>query len=295
MDRRTREYVWGYVLISPWIIGFLCLTALPLLASFLLSFTNWNGLSSPIWVGLRNYSQILKNDPLFWKSLKITVIYTIIVVPVTVALGFILAIALNRDVAVNHALRIIYYLPQLVSGVSLLLLWLWIFNPNYGLINKFLAIFHIRGPGWLGSETWALPALMLMSLWSVGPYMLLYLAGLQRIPEEVYEAARLDGASKFQTLWHVTLPLISPITFVLLVIGFIGHFQTFGQAFVMTQGGPNYATLFYALYVYNAAFSELKLGYASALAWILFIIILATTLIQWKLSKKWVVYEEDIV
>jgi multiple sugar transport system permease protein len=295
MDRITREYVWGYVLVSPWIIGFVCLTALPLLASFLLGFTNWNGLSHLSWAGLRNYIQILKNDPLFWKSLKITTIYTIVVVPVNVALGFILAVALNRDIAVNHALRIIYYLPQLVSGVSLLLLWFWIFNPNYGLINKLLAIFHLRGPGWLASETWALPALMLMSLWSIGWYMIIYLAGLQRIPEEVYEAARLDGASRFQSLWHVTLPLISPITFLLFVTGFIGHFQTFGQAYVMTQGGPNNSTLFYTLYVYNTAFLELKLGYASALAWILFFIILAITLIQLKLAKKWVVYDEDLI
>lgn len=295
MDRRTREYLWGYVLVSPWVIGFLLLIALPLLASLVLSFTSWNGLSPPKRIGLRNYSQILKNDPLFWKSLRVTAIYTIVVVPVTVALGFILAIALNRDITVNHVLRMVYYLPQLVSGVSILLLWLWLFNPNYGLINRFLAIFHIRGPGWLGSETWALPALILMSLWNVGPQMLLYLAFLQKIPKEVYEAAELDGASRLQILYYVTLPLVSPVTFALLVLGFIGHFQVFRQAFVMTEGGPNNATLFYVLYTYNRAFLLRKLGYACALACILFLIILVVTLIQLQLAKKWVVYDEDLI
>jgi multiple sugar transport system permease protein len=207
--------------------------------------------------------------------------------------GFLIALLMNQSVKLIALWRTIYYLPAVVSGVAVAMLWLWVFNPDVGLLNRFLATFGITGIGWLSSTKWALPALIIMSLWNVGGGMVIYLAGLQGIPTDLYEAAHIDGASAWRRFWRITIPMMTPVLFFQLIMGIIGTLQVFTNAFVMTQGGPSNATLFYVLYLYQNAFSFMKMGYASALAWILFLIILALTLVTFWSSNRWVYYEAE--
>jgi multiple sugar transport system permease protein len=230
-------------------------------------------------------------DPLFWAAIKVTLIYTAANIPLTIALGFSLAVLLNQNVRLIALWRTIFYLPAVVSGVSVALLWLWVFNPELGLANRFLGLFGIEPLGWYLSTQWALPMLIIMSLWNVGGGMVIYLAGLQGIPTELYEAAQIDGASAWRRFLAVTIPMMTPVLFFQVVIGIINSLQVFTNAYVITGGGPANATLVYVLYLYLNAFSYFKMGYAAALAWILFLMILALTGVIFWSSSRWVYYE----
>ena len=285
-----REAIEGYLCISPWIVGFLLFGGGPILASAGISLTDWNLLGSAEYVGLENY-RALYLDPLFWTAIRVTLIYTAANIPLTIALGFALAVLLNQNVRLIALWRTIFYLPAVVSGVAVALLWLWVFNPELGLANRFLGLFGIEPLGWYLSTRWALPMLIIMSLWNVGGGMVIYLAGLQGIPTELYEAAQIDGANAVRRFIAVTIPMMTPVLFFQVIIGIINSLQVFTNAYVITQGGPANATLVYVLYLYLNAFSYFKMGYAAALAWILFLMILALTGVVFWSSSRWVYYE----
>ncbi len=271
-----------------------------MLASFYMSFTSWTMLSPPKWVGLENYTTLATGDPLFYTSIYNTVYYVIFSVPLGMVVSLLLALLLNQKVKGISILRTVFYLPSVTNLVAISVLWVWIFNPEFGLLNSVLRTISIEGPYWLQSETWSKPSLILMSLWSVGGGMIIYLAALQGIPQQLYEAAELDGANIWHKLKSITIPMLTPAIFFNLIMSIIGSFQVFTQAYVMTQGkspgtegGPANSTLFYVLYLYKKAFQQFKMGYASAMAWVLFLVILVLTLIQFKLSKRWVYYEME--
>jgi multiple sugar transport system permease protein len=296
--RRVRELLEGYTFIAPWLLGFILLTAGPMVASLYISGTAWTMLSSPRWIGGENYIRLLTDDPLFAESLWNTLSYVALSVPLSLACSLCLALLLHQKLRGIGIFRTIFFLPSITNMVAVSVLWLWIFNPEYGLLNILLQKVGIPGPLWLQSPAWAKPALVVMSLWGTGGTMIIFLAALQGIPRELSEAASLDGAGVWQRFVHITLPMISPALFFNLIVGIIGSFQVFTQAYVMTgtaqpgsEGGPANATLFVVLYLYKKAFQEFKMGYASALAWVLFAIILVFTLIQWRMSKRWVYYE----
>ncbi len=289
-----REAIWAYILISPWIIGFIIFTAGPMIASLYLSLTSYDIVKAPILLGADNYIKIFAGDPHFWKSLQVTLTYAGIAVPLDLVVGFLLAFMLNAKIPAVSVWRTLYYMPSVIAGVAVAILWSYLFNGRFGIINWVLSWFHIRGPGWLSSPQWALPALIFMSLWGVGGGMIIYLAGLQGIPTTLYDAAQVDGANSWHRLIHVTLPMMTPVIFFNLVMGVIGTFQYFTNAFVMTQGGPVESTLFYNLYLYDNAFSYMKMGYASALAWILFAFVLVLTLLIFRTSAAWVYYEGQL-
>jgi multiple sugar transport system permease protein len=286
--------MWGYILVSPWIIGFILFTAGPMLASLGLSLTDYDVVNTPQYIGLTNYARMLTQDPRFWQSLKVTLVYAVVAIPLGLAAGLGLALLLNVNVPGIAVWRTIYYMPSVVSGAAVSVLWLYIFNPRFGVANWILSWFHIKGPNWLSSPDWALPSLILMSLWGVGGGMIIYLAGLQGVPTALYDAALVDGANSWQRFWHITLPMISPVIFYNLVTGIIGTFQYFTNAYIMTDGGPNDATLFYNLYLYVSGFRYLAMGYASALAWVLFFIVLGLTTLIFKSSAAWVYYEGEL-
>jgi multiple sugar transport system permease protein len=287
---QRREAIEAYLCIAPWLIGFLLFIGGPILHSAYLSLTDYSLLAPAEFVGLENY-QALARDPLFWLSLKITLIYTAVHVPLAIAGGFALALLLNQNIRFVALWRTVFYLPAVVSGVAVALLWLWVFNPELGLANRFLGLFGLEPVGWLLSTRWALPALIIISLWNVGGGIVIYLAGLQGIPTELYEAAHIDGANGWHRFWSVTVPLMTPVLFFQMVVGMIGAFQVFTNPLVLTNGGPANATLVYVLYFYLNAFSFFKMGYASALAWILFLLALALTIVSFWSSNRWVYYE----
>ncbi len=287
-----RELLAGYLFAMPWLIGIVLFIAGPVIFSFIISFTDWDLLNPPHWIGWANYATLVHEDPLFWKSIRVSAIYTLFSVPLGMAFALAVALALNMNLPGQSVMRTIYYLPSILSGVAVALLWQWIFNAEFGLINVLLRKIGLPAPGWLTSEQWALPALIIMSLWGIGGTMIIYLAGLQGIPPHLYEAARIDGANLLQMFRNITLPMLSPVLFFTLIMGIIGSFQVFTQAYVMTNGGPAHATLFFVLYLYRNAFEWLKMGYASALAWLLFIIILLLTLINFYMSRYWVHYDD---
>jgi len=284
--REAREF---YLFISPWLIGFVVFTAGPMLASALLSFAEWDVITPPKWVGLDNYRALVR-DPLFWKSLGVTATYTLIAVPLhlTVSLG--VAILLNQKVRGLGVFRTIFYLPTVLPGVASLMLWMWIFFPD-GLLNAFTGLFGLAPKAWLADERLALPSLIAMSMWGYGSTMLIFLAGLQEIPQHLYEAAEIDGCGRWSKFVHITLPMLSPVIFFNAVTSMIGTFQVFEAGYIATQGGPNNATLFYLLYLFRNAFEYFRMGYACALAWVLFWVIMALTLLVVKSSAAWVYYE----
>lgn len=286
-----REAIYGYLFASPWILGFLLFVIGPILVSLILSFCNYEILTPAQWVGWSNYKRLLNDDPIFWKSLWNTVYYTCFGVPLGMvsALGF--ALLLNQKIRSIALFRTIYYLPSVVAGVAVFILWMWLFNPQTGLLNAFLGLFGIKGPSWIYDPVWSKPSLILMGLWTVGGGTLIYLAGLQGIPEQYYEAAQIDGAGNWKQFIHVTLPMLSPTIFFNLIMGVIGSFQVFTQAYVMTAGGPVDSTRFYVFYLFQLAFQYFYMGYASAMAWLMFLLILILTLIQFKFASRWVYYE----
>lgn len=291
LSLRAREEITAYLLISPWIIGFLIFTVGALIFSLAISFYQTDLLSPARFIGLGNYREMFFEDELFWKALKVTSLYTLGVVPLQVGLGLIIALLLNQKVVGLGIWRTIFYLPSVVSGVAVAMIWIWFFHPDFGLFNAVLAGFGIQGPSWLYSEKWALPSLVLMGVWGVGPGMLIFLAGLQSIPRELYEAAQIDGAGTGRQFLYITLPMISPQILFNTVMGIIGSYQVFTASFVMTQGGPNNATLTMVLYLYRRGFLMARFGYASALAWVLFAIIMAITLLTFRSSRSSVFYE----
>lgn len=279
-----------YLLISPWLIHLIVLDAGPMLASLYFSFTEWNMLTSPEWIGLHNYAFALTEDPLFWKSLFITFGFAFVSVPLNLVVGLALALLLNISLPGSKLFRTIYYLPSQINGVAVMVMWIFVFNPDLGLLNTFLGLFGIQGPGWIFDPTWALPSLVFMSLWSVGGGTIIWLAGLKGIPESFYESSTLDGANAWKRFIYITLPLLTPTIFFNLVTGIIGALQKFGEAYVMTKGGPLNSTRFFNYHLYDYAFGKFEMGLASALAWLLFVIILALTLLIFSSSGKWVYY-----
>jgi multiple sugar transport system permease protein len=288
---KRREAIDGFLMALPWIIGFILFTAGPMLAAVYFSLTRWDIISPARYVGLDNFVTMFTRDELFAKSLWVTVQYTLMAVPLHVIFGFILALLLNIKFFGNNFFRSVFYLPSVLPLVATAVLFSWIFNPEFGLLNYALAVVGIQGPGWLTSEEWALPAIVIMNIQFIGFTMVIMLAALQRVPQELLEAAQLDGAGRLRILRHITIPMVSPVIFLIVIININNSFQTFTQAFVMTNGGPANSTLFYMLHLYNNAFRFFKMGYASALAWILFFIIVVFTIVQFRLSRLWV-YEE---
>ena len=288
-----REALTFYLLISPWLLGLLLFVLGPMVASLVISFTKWDLLSPARFVGLDNYEKMFTRDPLFWQSLKVTAIYTLVYVPVELTGGLVLALLMNQKLRGIGLFRTIYYLPSVLPGVAFVVLWMWILHPDVGLINTLLSYVSIEGPRWLADPDWALPALLMMSLWGLGRAMVIYLASLQGIPQHLYEAASIDGANRWQSFWKITLPMLTPTIFFNLVLSVISTFQTFTSAFVATNGGPLDSTLFYVLYIFRQGFEYFNMGYASALAWVLFLIILALTLVIVRSADRWVYYEGE--
>lgn len=282
----------GFVFVSPWVIGFIIFTGGPLLFSILMSFCDYDILNPAKWIGLTNYKYLFTGDELIPKAFANT-IYMVLGIPLTMAASLALALLLNMNIRGISAWRTLFYLPAIVPAVAGFILWIWIFNPAGGILNSTLEIAGIKGPNWLGSEAWSKPSIIIMGLWGAGGGMLIWLAGLKGISEQYYEAAAIDGASDWQQFRYITLPMLSPYIFFNLVMGLIGVFQIFDAAFVMTQGGPVNSTLFYVYHLFNNAFRYGHMGYASAMAWVLFVIILGLTVVQLKLAKRWVHYESE--
>lgn len=280
----------GLIFTAPWILGFGALYLYPILSSLFFSLNDFNILTPPEWVAFGNYKELFLDDSLFWLSLYNTLFYVIFSVPLGVVIGVAIALFLNLKVKGMAIYRTIYFLPSIVPFVASAVLWIWILNPQYGLVNVLLDKIGISGPGWLADPDWSKPSLILMSWWGVGGAIVIYLAGLQDVPQQLYEAAELDGANWWHKTIHVTLPMITPVIFFNLIMGMIGAFQEFIRPFIMTNGGPLDSTMFYALYLYRNAFSLFKMGYASAMAWLLFVLILVSTLLIFRSSARWVYY-----
>jgi multiple sugar transport system permease protein len=286
-----QEELWGYLCAFPWFVGFVVFTAGPMLASIGISFTDWTLLTPPKLIGVTNYVQMFAGDPLVWHSLIITSVYAAGSVPLGIAAGMGLALLLNQKIRGLSFIRTVYYLPSVVSGVAVALLWRWIFSADFGLINSLLALVGIQGPAWLSDPSTVLISFIIMSLWSIGGNMVIYLAGLQGIPTDLYEATQVDGANAWTRFWVITVPMMGPVIFFTLITGIIAALQLFTQAYVMTQGGPDNASLFFILYLYRNAFQFFKMGYASALAWLLFVYIMALTVLIIKVLGARVYYE----
>lgn len=283
----------AYLFLLPTLAGLLLFSLGPVVAGFLISFTNWNILLPPQWVGLDNYRALAIQD-LPHKVLRNTLYYTLLNVPLNMALALAAALLLNLRLRWVSFYRAVYFLPVVSSTVAASLIWSWLYSPNFGPINYFLGLIGIDGPAWLGSTTWAMPAVILMSVWKgFGTNMLIFLAGLQGIPQEMHEAAMMDGANRWQRFWRVTWPLLTPTTFFVLVISCIVSFQVFEQVFVMTDGGPAYATTVLGLFIYLNAFRYNNMGYAAAAAYLLFALILVITLMQFKFQGRWTYYEQQ--
>ena len=289
---KRQEAVAGFIYISPWLLGFLAFTAFPFLASFYLSFTDYTVVSQPRFAGFSNYVEALSGDDLFWGSLRRTFTYAIVGVPLGILGSLACALLLNQALKGTTLFRVLFFLPSLTPLVALALLWQWIFQPDFGVLNFLLAKVGIDGPGWLSSIEWALPSLIIMALWGTvgGGQMVIFLAGLQGVPQELYEAVEIDGGGPWYKFRHVTLPMISPTMFFNLILGIIGALRVFTVAYVSTEGGPAYATWFYILHLYTQAFKYFNMGYASALAWIFFIILIVFTYLQVRASRHWVFY-----
>lgn len=289
---RTRA-IWFYIFISPWLFGFIVFTAGPIIASAYLSFTHNDPIDwPPTWIGIANYVHMF-NDPLFWKSLEVTAYYTVLEVPLSVVFAVIIALLLNQGIPLQSLWRTVYYLPAVTSGVAVSLMWWWVFEPTYGLLNGTLySLFGIVGPKYLLDPNLVIPTFVVMDLWRFGGPMLIYLAGIQGVPTTLYEAADIDGANVIQKILHVTIPSITPVIFFNLIMSIISSFQVFTNAYIITQGGPDYASYFYVYGLYQNAFTYIgNMGYADALSWVLFVLILLATLLAFKSSQFWVHYE----
>ena len=287
---RWRQHLRGYAFISPWILGFLIFSAYPVFYSAFLAFTDYDLLSAPEFVGTRNFTK-MAGDRLFYTALGNTAYFTFISVPLQLALALGMALLLNLKLRGINLFRTTFYLPTVVPQVASVILFVYMYNPEFGVFNAILGWFGLPKLGWLANPTMAKPAFVIMSLWSVGAQMVIFLAGLQAVPTALQEAASIDGAGVLRRFWHVTVPMLSPVIFFNLVIGIIGSFQVFTSAYIATDGGPKHATLFYVLWLYRHAFENFRMGYASALGWVLLGIILIFTAINFAGSRRWVYYE----
>ncbi len=291
---KRKEAIQGYLFILPWLIGFFVFTLGPLILSFIASFTNYDITSQMDFIGFENYKRMFTRDPLFWKSLGNTLYYVVISVPATLLGAIVIALLMNQKILGIRFFRTIYYLPSVLSGVGVYFLWMQLLSPQSGLINIVLSWFGIEGPVWLFDPNWTKPALIFMNLWKVGGSMLLYLASLQGIPTQLYEAAEIDGAGPIRKFFNITLPMITPIIFFDLVTSIIGSFQIFQEAYVMSEngtGGPANSMRFFNLHMWNKAFVTFEMGYAMAMSCVLFLIVFVITLINLKLAPRWVYRE----
>jgi multiple sugar transport system permease protein len=288
--RARREAYQGYLFILPWAIGYLLFRFGPLLYSLFLSFTDYRGSGSPTLIGPDNYVYMLTKDPRFIDSMRSTFLYVAAFLPLSLIVGLGIALLMNQRVRGITIFRTLYYLPAVTSGVAVAILWQFVFHKQWGILNAVLDLVGIPNIGWLVDPTWVMSAFVIMSLWGVGSSMIIYLAGLQAIPSELYEAAAIDGAGHTRQFVHITLPMLSPTIFFNLVTGLIAAFQIFESAYVKTGGGPKYATYFFGINIYFTAFQSLRFGYASTLAWMLFAIIVALTLFVFSTSRRWVFY-----
>jgi multiple sugar transport system permease protein len=294
MEKRTLGM--GLLFASPWVLGFLVFTLYPLIMSIYYSFTSFNVVQPAVWVGLNNYRELFFEDPVFWKALYNTLYFTVFSVPLCLAAGLGIAMLLNQKLPGQSVFRTVFFLPSIVPIVASSVLWLWVLNPESGLVNSLLMQwFGIQGPGWLASPEWSKPSLILMSVWGIGGAMVIFLAGLADVPPSLYEVAELDGAGAWAKFRHVTLPMLTPTILFNLVMDLIFSFQYFTQVYVMTggKGSPVDSTMFYALYLYRNSFYYLRMGYASAMAWMLFVVILAATVGVLVSSRKWVFYHGE--
>lgn len=288
--RLPRDTWWAYLFLSPVLLGAFVFVLAPAIATLFISFTEWQMGSAPGWIGIENYRKEF-NEPLFWQALRNTAYYTVGIIPLNIAVSLLLALALNAPIRFKVFYRTVFFMPVVTSVVAVALVWSWLYNPDFGVINLLLAKIGIQGPGWLTSQKWAMPSVIIMSVWhGMGYNMVIFLAGLQGIPVHLYEAAKIDGANWWREFRHITLPMLSPTTFFILIISVIGSFQVFGQIYMMTRGGPANATHVLVLRIFNLAFRFFHMGRAAALAWVLFVIIMAVTLIQFRYSR-WVHYE----
>ncbi len=292
MKHKLRENLTGYLFISPWLIGFLIFTLYPFCRSFYLSLTRYTIISEPKFIGLANYKMMLFDDELFWKSLWVTVRYALVSVPLVLVVGVGLALLLNINVKGMTIFPTIFYLPSIVPVVATTSIFMWILNPQVGLVNRVLALFGVVGPAWLTDPKWTPWTLIFMAIWGAGGSMVIYLAGLKDIPIYLYEAATLDGASAIQKTRVITLPMLTPVIFFNLVMGVINTFQYFTQAFMISKGsgGPEDSTLFYALYMFQRSWKYLDMGYGSAMAWALFVIVVVCTTVIFRSQRRWVHY-----
>lgn len=295
MKMSTQDAIWGYVFLSPWILGLIFFTGGPIVASLILAFCDWDLITAPKIVGFGNFIKMF-SDSRFLNSMFNTFYYTLFSVPLGIIGSVMVALLMNQKWKTVRLLRTIYYLPSVTAGVASAIIWMWLLNPDFGLINYGLSLLGIQGPQWMADEVWSKPAIVIMSLWGVGGNMIIYLAGLQGIPRQLYEAADIDGAGMFDKFRFVTLPMLTPVIFFNLIMSIVASFQIFTQVYVMTggQGGPADSTLVMVLYIYQQAFKFHNMGYASAIAWMLFIIILVFTLLQFKVSGGWVHYEGEL-
>ena len=285
-----REAIEGYLFILPWILGFLIFRLGPMLYSLFLSFTDYAARGAPQFIGFENYVYMFTKDPRFLDSLRSTLAFVVGYLPLNLAIGLAIALLMNQRVRGILVFRSIYYLPAVTSGVAVAILWQFVFHKQWGILNALLAVFGVQPIGWLVDPNWVMVAFVIMSVWGVGGSMIIYLAGLQSIPTELYESASIDGANGVRKFWHITLPMLTPTIFFVLITGLIAAFQIFESAYIMTGGGPNYATYFFGLNIYFTAFQSLRFAYASTLAWMLFAIIAALTIVVFTTSRRWVFY-----
>ncbi|MFI5694135.1 carbohydrate ABC transporter permease [Kribbella sp. NPDC051586] len=286
-----QEARWGVLLALPAIIGFVAFTFLPMIASAVISLTDWTIGAAPKFVGFANYKRMFTADDSFFKSLWSTLYYTLGAVPLLLVVAFAAAMLLNQPVRGQAFFRVIYYLPAIVPIVANSMLWIWLFNPDFGLLNTLTEKAGLPRSQWIFDESTAIPSLILMSVWGFGNVAVIFLAGLQGVPRQLYEAIAVDGGGAWRKFRHITLPMMTPTIFYSLVTSVIGALQVFVQAAVMTEGGPNDSTLFYIYYLYRTAFTNNEMGYASALAWVLFLVIMAVTVVLFRNSSRWVYYE----
>ncbi len=291
MTRGEWRTLWtGLAFISPWIVGFLAFTVYPVAMSVFYSFCDYDVLSDPVWIGALNYRDLFADD-IFRRALLNTLYYAALALPAGMAIALVIALLLHRVVKGRAFFRVCFFLPSLVPLVAVAMLWLWIFNGSYGLLNYALSLFGIEGPNWLGDARWTKPALVLTTLWGVGQAVVIYVAALQDVPVDLYEAAELDGASGWQKIRHIVLPVISPVIYFNLIMGIIGSLQVFATPYVMFGGsGPNRSALFYATYIYENAFNFNQMGYACAMAWVLFLVILALTWLATRATRRHIHY-----
>ena len=288
---KSGKFLWPIFFVAPAVLGFLLWQLIPIAASLIISFTDSTIIGETNWIGFQNYRQMFTSDQLFRQSLTVTFYYAIFSVPLRTVAAFFLAVLLNQKIHARPVFRTIFYLPSIVPTIASSVLWIWLFNPNFGLLNAMLKPLGFGKLQWIYSTETVIPSLILMSLWDVGPMMIIFLAGLQSVPRFLYEAAEIDGASKWHKLIHITVPVVSPAILFNLILGLINALQTFAQPYVMTQGGPNNSSLLYVLYLYRKAFDQFEMGYASALAWVMFLVIAGLSYLVFRSSPHWVYYD----